>query len=204
MSTGSWLNGDNLLLQYGTQKANPEQGGDYLSYTGDRISEVLIDLTSLSTSAAQVQSLTTFFPAGYNVFIDKVEVIADVAATGSGNTVAVGLGYFSGSTYATITSHSETSTSGGVATQTNLASLPGVSNISTTAFVNGITTTAMQAGYLTTITAGGGSFTGAYVGSQSTSTTHPNYITAQAVTGTFSAGLIRVRIYWRGYGTIIN
>ena len=201
MSTGSWLNTDGLMLQFGTQKANPEQGGDYLTYGQNRVAEVLIDLASLTTTA-QVQSLTTFFPAGYNVFIEKVEVDAEIASAG-GTSFSVGTGYFSGSTYATITSNSEASTTSGYTTNANAASLPGITTISDTAFVNAlINASTNSAGDLVAMSKGSTS-AGGYIGTTSTTTTQPNYITAKAA-GTYTAGLMRVRIFYRGFGTILN
>lgn len=201
MATGSWLNPDGLLLQFGTQKANPEQGGDYLSYGTLRVAEVFIDLKSLTTSP-QVQSLTTFFPSGYNVYIEKVEVDVDVASAG-GTSFSVGLGYFSGSTYSTITTRSESSTSSGISTNSNSASLPGVTAISNTAFVNALVNASTNAaGDLVTLTAGVTS-AGGYIGAQPTDVTHPTYITALAA-GTYTEGQVRCRIFYRGFGTIIN
>ena len=55
MSTGNWLNQDGLYLQYGTQKAVPEVGGDYLAFGSTRELEVLI---SLGTFQNGVNALT--------------------------------------------------------------------------------------------------------------------------------------------------
>lgn len=205
MSTGSFLNNDGLLQQYGTQKANPEQGGDYKAYGLVRYAEVLIDLVSLTTSP-QVQSLTTLFPAGYNVFVEKVEVISDIASAG-GTSFSVGLGYFSGSTYATITNNTESSTSSSQTKTAYSASLPGVTAISNTAFINALTNsnTNTIGDYVTINPTTNSTYNGAYVGNTAinTATTNPNYITALAA-GTYTAGLMRVRIFYRGYGTIFN
>lgn len=86
MSTGTWLNQDGLYLQFGTQKAVPEVGGEYLVYGDIREVETYICLaatqwgpptagTGLAVPAlpssfvgtgtaiqAGVQSLTTLFP----------------------------------------------------------------------------------------------------------------------------------------------
>lgn len=201
MAQGSWLNPDGLLLQYGTQKANPEQGGDYLAYGATRVMEVMIDLKSLTTSP-QVQSTNVFFPSGYNVFVEKVEVDVDVASAG-GTSFSVGLGYFSGSTYGTVTTRSEASTSSGVTTNTNTASLPGVTAISSTAFVNALVNASTNAAGDNIVMTAGSSSAGGYIGAQPTDLTHPCYITALAA-GTYTDGLVRVRVYYRGYGTIIN
>lgn len=44
MVAGNWLNYDGLYLQYGTSKAIPEAGGDYLMYGESREIEVLVNL----------------------------------------------------------------------------------------------------------------------------------------------------------------
>lgn len=83
MSTGFWINNDGLPLQFGTQKAIPEVGGDYLMYGENRIVETYICLgatqfgpagsqqvpalpasfSGTSTPiAAGIQSMTTLFP----------------------------------------------------------------------------------------------------------------------------------------------
>lgn len=59
MSTGSWLNNDNLYLQFGTAKAIPEAGGDYIQWGSQRVLEVLINLGATSygsASGANVQN----------------------------------------------------------------------------------------------------------------------------------------------------
>ena len=82
MVAGTWNNPDGLYLQFGTQKAVPEIGGDYLVYGETREIEQLIPLvpmqltasgqlvaappTSFSgtgtAAAAGIQSLTTLIP----------------------------------------------------------------------------------------------------------------------------------------------
>lgn len=44
MVAGNWLNQDGLYLQYGTTKAIPEAGGDYMVYGSTREIEVLVNL----------------------------------------------------------------------------------------------------------------------------------------------------------------
>jgi hypothetical protein len=44
MVAGNWLNQDGLYLQFGTQKAVPEVGGDYLMYGSTRELETMISL----------------------------------------------------------------------------------------------------------------------------------------------------------------
>src|ERR1700744_5692767 len=128
MVAGSWFNNDGLYIQYGTQKAVPETGGDYMSYGANRLIEVRIDLTKL-TSTAAVQSNTTFFPAppAGQLFIEKVEVEVETASVG-GTSFSAGL------------------------IQTDRATIP--SNYST-AFVNGLVqASTAAAGDLITLTTG--------------------------------------------------
>lgn len=57
MSTGNWLNQDNLYIQYGTSKAIPEAGGEYLVYGDNREIEVLINLGATSYGSASGQNV---------------------------------------------------------------------------------------------------------------------------------------------------
>lgn len=204
MSTGSWVDNDGNIRQYGTQKAFPGTWGDYLTYGANRMMEGVIDLTSL-TSTAQIQDMNTPFPAGYNINIDKVEVIADVASAG-GTSFSVGLGYpTSSSTYSTVTVNQESSTSSSDTTTAYSISLPSVTSISDTAFVSALVNASTNTlGDIVTLYVGVSSV-GGYVGGPGlvTTTTHPCFVTAKA-SGTYTAGQMRIRIYYRGYGTIIN
>ena len=87
----NWLNNDGLFIQYGTDKAIPETAGDFLSYGANRIVEVLIDLTTL-TSTAAIQSNTTIFsaPPTGQFYIEKVELTVETASVG-GTSFSVGL-----------------------------------------------------------------------------------------------------------------
>jgi hypothetical protein len=83
MSTGFWINPDGLPLQFGTQKALPEWGGNYLMYGENREIEVIVPLGSTvfgttaklqypgvpssfsgtgTPNAAGIVSMTTLFP----------------------------------------------------------------------------------------------------------------------------------------------
>lgn len=187
MSIGSWYDNDGLLRQYGAQKAIPTTAGDYLSYGDTREIEVTITLANLTTTA-QLIALTTFMPAGSNVFIEEVTYDTEVGMTvGSATAFSVGLGYIAANpTYTTI---------GG-------ASLPTPTTISDTAFINGaLNATVTTAGQRTTLTAGS-TGAGAYIGTSSSTTTQANYLTAKSVGGTYTAGVVKVRIRYRGIGTI--
>lgn len=171
----NWFNNDGLFLQYGTDKAIPEQGGEYLSYGANRIVEVVIDLTKL-TSTAAIQSYTTFFPSGSNIFIEQVDIIAEIGAA-TGTSFSIGL------------------------IESDQATIP--ANYST-AFANAVTTTNVAtAGDKVSLTQSSGSFvTNTLIGSSPSSTAAPYYITALSAGSTFTTGKVRVRIYYHGIGTI--
>lgn len=172
----NWLNNDNLFIQYGSDKTAVETGGEYRSQGQTRVLEVLIDLTTL-TSTAAIQSNTTFFGPGLSNsntwFIEAVEVDAETAALG-GTSFSVGF------------------------IQLDRATIP--ANYST-ALVNAMTNAAMTpAGTRLTLTAGS-AFAGGLIGSAPAAATGPYYITALAA-GTFTTGKVRVRIQYHGIGTI--
>lgn len=171
----NWLNNDGLFLQFGTDQTTSETAGEYSgSDTPNRIVEVLIDLTKL-TSTAAVQSNNVIFPAppAGQMYIEKVELTVETASTG-GTSFSVGL------------------------IQMDRATIP--SNYST-AFVNALINASTNAvGDLITMSAGSTS-AGGLIGSQPANATGPYYITALA-SGTYTAGKVRVRIYYHGVGTI--
>lgn len=170
----NWTNKDNLFLQYGTDKVVAETAGEFLQLGANRVFEVYIDATTL-TSTAAIQSNTAIFPAppSGQLYIEKVEVTAETALA-SGTSFSVGL------------------------MQLDRATIP--SNYST-AFINAeVTATLNTAGmsqtyYQNTTHAGG------LIGSYPANTTGPYYVTALS-SGTFTTGKLRVRIFYHGVGTI--
>lgn len=169
----NWTNKDGLFLQFGTDKAIAETAGDYVSLTGNRTTEVLIDLTKL-TSTAAIQSNTTIFPSGTNFYIESVEAVAETAAA-TGTSFSVGL------------------------IQMDRATIP--SNYST-AFINAEVTASMTPAGKKVTYVNGTANAGGLIGSSPSSTTGPYYITALSAGSTFTTGLIRVRINYHGIGTI--
>lgn len=189
MSIGSWYDNDGLLRQYGAQKANPTTGGDYLSYGDTREIEVTLTLANLTTTA-NLAALTTFMPVGVGqVFVESVTVETEVGMVVSSGATAFSVGL------ASITFPATYTTVGN-------ASLPVVTTINDTAFVNGAlnatVTTPGQQQILTSGSTGAGSL----IGTASSATTVANYITAKSVGGTYSAGVVKIRIRYRGIGTI--
>lgn len=174
MTAGSWMNADGLYIQYGTQKAVPEVGGDYLSYGETRDIELTLTLANLSTTATIISN-TTFFPLNGQVFIESVNVDTEVAAAG-GTSLSVGLM--------------------GLDRTTATPSPYGGATL-----VSAMATATMTAGSSQTLV-GGSTGAGSIVGTQpSAGTQGAGYITA-TVAGTFTAGTVKVRIRYRGIGTI--
>jgi len=204
MVGGLWVNQDNMTLQYGTQKALPEQGGDYLSYGETREIEVTIpDMTALTTLPL-IQSFTTFFPevnGTQYIMVEEVKTYTDVAVTGTSAVLSVGLGYIGASpTYSTVTQSINGTT--WVSTQ------PSVTALSNTAFINAMPTTALATlGSVNVLNLTAGSLStygGGYIGNAITlpAAAHKSYVTALYATAAFTAGAIRVRIRYRAYNVI--
>jgi hypothetical protein len=173
MAGQNWLNADGLFLQYGTDKTVPEVAGEFRMPGANRVIEVLIDLTTL-TSTAAIQSNTEIFPDGANIYIEKVEVTAEVGAA-TGTSFSVGL------------------------IQMDRATIP--TNYSTALINAEVTATVATAGmsqtyYQNTTHAGG------LIGSFPAAATGPYYITALSAGSTYTTGKMRVRVYYHGVGTI--
>lgn len=169
----NWTNKDNLFIQFGTDKAIVETAGEYPTIGNNRVIEVLIDLTTL-TSTAAIQSNTEIFPSGAGMYIEKVEVTAEVGAA-TGTSFSVGL------------------------IQMDRTTIP--SNYSTALINAEVTATVATAGmaqtyFQNTAHAGG------LIGSFPASATGPYYLTALSAGSAFTTGKMRVRVYYHGVGTI--
>ena len=178
MVAGNWFNNDNLYLEFGTTKATVATAGEYRMLGPQRIAEVDIDISTLTTTAA-IQDNNYFFPIGTNIQIDKVEVITQVAS-------------------ATITSLSV-----GLMKQDRSTTLSDTAFVAALAQAD-----MDAAGETKVLTAGStaagnyvGAVAGAYVGSYATSPTETGYITAK-IAGSTGTGKVRVRIFWSAVGTI--
>lgn len=174
----NWLNKDNLFIQYGTDKTTTENAGEFAFDGPNRIVEFRLDLTTLATASASIISNNLIFPAppSGQLYIEKVELTVETAATSGGSaTFNVGL------------------------IQMDRATVP--TNYGT-AFINaGALATVNAAGDLITYTTGS-TGAGGLIGSSPANATGPYYLTAQAGTAVFTAGVVRVRIYYHGIGTI--
>lgn len=240
MSTGFWVNNDGLPLQFGTQKAIPELGGDYLVYGENREIEQLIPLvpcqwgngniqvpippTTFSGTttpiAAGIQSMTQLFPlqitapntggttitlTNTQIFVEQVEVVPLITATG-GTSIAVGL----------VTTSS--AANGGTTPATFVQVTSGVGSAGQQ-IINGLLTATMatsvgkttwtapgSTGFNSAATnaAGGGS----WIGISSPLVTNslvplPEHAFLSTIaSGTFTNGLIKLRIKYTIYGNI--
>lgn len=173
MVGGNWLNPDGLYVQYGTSKAVPTTTGDYLSYGETREIELTVTLANTAAGATTILGNTTFFPS--NVFIEQVEMDVEVAAAG-GTSFSVG----------TVRTDRVTTGTGGTAVDS---------------FISGeVLATVTPAGKKVIYTAGV-AHVGSAVGTTTSFTDGGVYI-ALTNTGTFTNGVMKIRIKYRGIGTI--
>jgi hypothetical protein len=179
MVAGSWLDNDGKFRQYGTQKAAADAGGEFIMPGPNRIYEARLDLTTLTTLPLAIDYTSLFPASNTQIFVEKVEIDVEVASLG-GTSFSVGTGFMTPGT---------------------LANPPAITAISNTAFVNAMIQAATTpAGTLLTLTAGS-TYAGGYIGTTSADQTHKNYITALAV-GTYTAGVVKLRIYYHGIPSI--
>lgn len=170
---GSWMNNDGLYVQYGTTKAVPTTAGDYLSYGETREIELTVTLANTAAAATTILGNTTLFPS--NVFVEQVEMDVEVAAAG-GTSFSIG----------TMRSDRTTVGTGGTAAGS---------------FITGeVLATVTPAGKKVIYTAGT-SAAGTAIGTTTSYTDGFSYITLTNV-GTFTNGVMKIRIKYRGIGTI--
>lgn len=89
MSSGTWMNGDGLFVEFGTTKVAIDPVGEYKTYGDFREVNVRIPDMTVLTSSAAIISNNFKFPIGER--IARVDVITDVACTGAGATFDLGL-----------------------------------------------------------------------------------------------------------------
>lgn len=180
----NWLNKDGLFLQFGTDKTASEIGGEYSgSDTPNRIVEFTINLATANGGSSinatpVIISNNLVFPAPPTgqMYIEKVELTVETAATSGGSpTLSVGL------------------------IQMDRATIP--TNYST-AFVNALALASINAaGDLITLSTGS-TGAGGLIGTQPANATGPYYVTATGTATAFTAGVVKVRIYYHGVGVI--
>lgn len=89
MSSGNWMNGDGLYVEFGTTKATLGVAGEYKTYGELREILVDIDLTTIGSTPTILDN-NLKFPTG--VRIQEVVVVAHTAAvSGGSSTLDIGL-----------------------------------------------------------------------------------------------------------------
>ena len=169
----SWRNDDNLLLKFGTEKVESVAGGAIMTADGAQKIEFdlnLLDAGVSSTDAVCPDTDTIWLPKGAQ--IEKVRVVVKTAVTsGDAANLDLGLAYY---------------TSAGVLTELDYDGLL----VAADGFVAGAVGEIHE--YVQ-----GGTDHGALVGTVLASTADKYYITCSEDTGSFTAGVLRVEIYFR-------
>lgn len=192
LGSQNWLNKDGLFLKFGTDKTIVEAASEYAFDGPNRIVECTFNLATVNNGASinatpTIVSDNLIFPAPPTgqLYIEKVELVVETVATSGGSpTLSVGL------------------------IQMDRSTIPSNYN---TAFINAEVLTALAAtgtleyvnpnGSTTSIPAGS-TRGGGLIGSQPANATGPYYLTATGTATAFTAGVVRVRIFYRGIGTI--
>lgn len=158
-----WYNSDGLYVKFGTEEATAGKVGMVRTAGPQQMAEVFLsDLTTL-TSTAAILDYNLVIPK--NARIEKIEVIAQTAATSGGSaTLSLGL----------------------VRTDTT-------TNVSDTALISALALTAYDAAGETTSITAGGTGAGSSIG---TTLANNGYITVKYGTAAFTAGALRIRIYF--------
>lgn len=173
MVAGNWMSPDGDYRQYGTSKAVPNTMGDYLSYGETREIEFTVTLANTAAGATTILGNTTFFPS--NVFVESVEMDVETAAAG-GTSFSIG----------TMRTDRTTVGTGGTAAGS---------------FITGeVLATVTPAGKKVIYT-GGSTAAGTLIGTTTSFTDGGVYITLTNV-GTFTNGVMKIRIKYRGIGNI--
>lgn len=165
------LNADGLTIPYGTEEARASNVGEFLSLGALRVIEVRVpDLTALSATEANAKILdrNAFLPKG--AFIRRVHLIFTTTST-TGSTSLFNLG----------TCKKDGTTEGdfnGILDSVNLGT-------------NGAATAGVEVDYIV-----GTSGAGALVGATSGTDAGGYYITASAETAVWTAGALKVLIYY--------
>lgn len=163
----TWLNNDKLYVKFGTSAADVSTAGEYRFDGPKHIFEVKIpDMTKLVTTDGGT-ILDDAFRIGKGWRIEAVEVVVDTAVTGTGATLNFGIIRSDRST--------EEDFNGLLAAfpQTSMASAGKVTIVHT-----------------------GDTGAGALLGTNLASTAASGYLTADWDTAAFTAGAIRLRVYY--------
>lgn len=162
----AWMDNTGLYQKYGLEQVTSQVAGEFRTNTNQRLIEINLDLTTLTTTAGTVIPGTdsVFFPAGF--VIDKIEVQADTLAT-SGGAATLNLG---------------------------LIRTDRTTEIDYDGFLTAVALTSMDTTGETVVYSKGVSGAGALVGT--TVGSNPGHLVANAGTAAFTAGLVKIRIYY--------
>jgi len=162
-----YLDNTGMYVKIGPEVAVPEAAGEYKNFGPLRMVEFVIpDLTVLTTSDAILKGADNFF-FPTTVRIEKVEIITDTAATSGGSaTLIMGL------------------------MQTDRSTM-----IDATGLVNAVAVATLTAGSEQTYIKGT-SGAGTKVGTGAAATTLPAYVIAKVGVAVFTAGAVRVRVWY--------
>lgn len=86
---GSWMNNDGLYLEYGTTKSAIDPAGEYPT-TGD-FREINIRIPDMTTITASPAIISQGFKFPTEMRIARVDIISDVAVTGTNAVLNLGL-----------------------------------------------------------------------------------------------------------------
>lgn len=163
----AWMDNTGLYQKYGLEQVTSQVAGEFKNSTNQRLIELKLDLTTLTSTAGTIISGTdsVFFPAGFK--IDKIEVQNETAAT-SGGLATLNLGLVRSSDRTT-----EIDFDGFLATAP-LADFDTAGE--TKVYSQGVT--------------GAGALMGTTVGS------NPGHLVANYGTAAFTAGVVIIRIYY--------
>jgi len=183
-NTNSFFTNSKLYLKFGTTKTATSPWGDFVSFGSNRVIEGVVDLTQVTAGNTLIVSDVLFFPslAAGQLFIEEIQAVTEVAATG-GTTFDFGL------------------------VQSDRAIIPagyGTAFISAQA-IAGVNALGKKIVYTTGVASAGG-----LIGTAPAVQTPvaPNlavgyYLTVSAV-GTFTAGKIRLRVYYHALDVAIT
>jgi hypothetical protein len=240
MVAGTWFNQDGLYLQYGTQKAVEEVGGDYLVYGETREIEQLIPLVPMAigpgtsiqvpappttfsgtttAAAAGIQSLTTFVPLQITpvttvsggilnfttsqLFFESVEIDTIIGAAG-GTSLNIGLVTNSQPTSGTNTTFVQCTPNAGVQLVNGiLTASMATSGQKVVYTINSGATSGLLFNTSGTGVAGAGAWLGTVPLVTNAITPLPNNAWISTIaSGTFTNGLIKMRLRYTLYGSI--
>lgn len=164
----AWFNSDGLYIKYGQEEGVVGTAGEFEdTLAGVRVIEAVIDLTTLNTSSLLIVDDNVRFPK--NHFLERAELYVDVAAT-SGGAATLDVGFVS------TVDRSTAVAAAGAASAVALTAINAIGKV-----------VRLQLG-----DTGAGTSAGLVV-----STTTVSHIAAKAGTAVFTAGKLRVRLYFR-------